>query len=103
IATFEKERPLLRIVEREAAVRADVRHIGLDLREVRIQRRIERERGRWTPLQIAAAVAAQRLGLDARGEIAALDTLRARVRSERHVAAGRQSADPSEFLFMTDE
>jgi hypothetical protein len=54
LESVEKERTLLRVKQREPLVEENLSNIGLDLREVRIDRRVQGEVLPHTPLRIRA-------------------------------------------------
>jgi hypothetical protein len=60
---FEEERTLLRVEERKPLVDADLHDVGLDLREVGVQRRVDDRSGIGQPLRIDAELALGRLAV----------------------------------------
>src|SRR5947209_16070905 len=56
VESFEEERPLLLKEDRETLVDRDLRNVGFDLREIGVDRRVDRGRCRGRPLQVGADV-----------------------------------------------
>src|SRR5690606_17024315 len=71
IDALQEERALLRQEEREALVGGDVRDVGLDLREVGVDRDVDDGVGVRKPLAVDAAVELAVAGRERRPEVAA--------------------------------
>ena len=102
---LEEERPLLGVEEREALVRRDLRHVRLDLREVGVDRRVERVVGVRDPLGVDAAGDVGR-AVDERGAGAAAREgllLGREVRRDDDVVAGGEARQAGERVGAADE
>ena len=104
VDALQEERALLRVEERETVVDRDLGHVGFDLREVGVDRGVERGGRARRPLHVQADVqvlVALAEGRARRG--GDRDVLAADVGGGHEVARGRQPRDPAELVEVADE
>ena len=105
VGRLHEERPLLGKEQREARVDGELRGVGLDLREIGIERRVERQIGCDAPARRQAPFTRKRSGL----KRCALDFLppgpaTGRERwIELEVAPGRDAVEPGHLRLLAEE
>ena len=101
---LEEERPQLGIEQREPLVDLDLRKVGLDLREVRVEREVGRQVRREAVLDVQAGLRV-RAGADEppRGVVDRLEADGGERRQELQVAARRQVRHPLEHAHLLHE